>query len=194
MGERRHDKVDFEGEIVTHFANAFSVRDLHNALEGTAIFLTEWLWYQCLPRKYTARLKISFMIQSRQFMLKHIDMHYASALFRYQKVFDIKYREYCNLVCRDDEPKVKLGEPGILVEMVERAHIGNLVLVAMDKKFEVADHDFTKFSLTTSVSVQVGIPVSIEETFCGGQVYVGIKENCFEPSGLFVMQQIIIPF
>lgn len=51
------------------------------------------------------------------------------------------------------------------------------MLVAMGKKFQVADHDFTKFTLTPSVSMIIDIPSSIEDTF-----YVGIKENAFEPS------------
>ena len=63
--------------------------------------------------------------------------------------------------------------------MVER---GKSVLVAMGIKFEVTDHDFTKFSLTPSVNLIINIPESMDETFYGGQVYVGFKENCFESS------------
>ena len=47
---------------------------------------------------------------------------------------------------------------------------------------QVADHDFTKFSITPSVSLSIDIPTSIEGSFYRGQVYVGIKENSFEPS------------
>lgn len=192
VDERRHDTIDSEGDVITHLANAFSVRDLHEQVAaqcppGVQIPSKEWLRYQFWPRnchfmtsqKYTGRLKIKFMIQSRQFRSSHIDMHYASAVFRYQKEFALQYKDHTTFVCMDDKHKVKVGEPGYPVATVER---GKSVLVAMDKKFEVADHDFTKFSLTPSVCLLVDIPNSIEETFYGGQVYVSLKENCFEPS------------
>ena len=56
----------------------------------------------------------------------HIDMHYASALFRYQKEFVFKYREHTVFACIDDKHKVKVGELGYPVAMVER---GKSVLV-----------------------------------------------------------------
>jgi hypothetical protein len=192
VDDRRHDKVDSDGDIITHLANVFSIRDLHEQVTrqcppGTRIPSKEWLRYQFWPRnchfksseKYTGKLKIKFMVQSRQFRKTHVDSHYASALFRYLKEFAVKFRDDVCFVCMDDKHKVKVGEPGSPVAMVER---GKSVLVAMGKRFEVTDHDFTKYSLTPSVNVIVDIPESIEETFYGGQVYVGIKENCFEPS------------
>lgn len=48
--------------------------------------------------------------------------------------------------------KVKVGEPGYPVAAAER---GKSVLVAMGKRFEVSDHDFTKFSITPSVALSV---------------------------------------
>ena len=119
------------------------------------------------------------MIQSRQFRKTHVDMHYASAIFRYQKEFAIMYKPFCNFVCMDDKHKLKVGEPGYPVATVER---GKQVIVAMGKKFEVADHDFTKFSITPSVNLFSEIPDEIEQTFYGGQVFVGVKETAFQSS------------
>ena len=56
------------------------------------------------------------------------------------------------------------------------------VIVGLNQSFEVGDHDFTKFSLSPSVSLVVDIPDSIDGGFYDGQVYVGLKDNVFEPS------------
>ncbi len=87
------------------------------------------------------------MIQARQFRKNHIDAHYASAQFRYLKEFSILYREHSTLVSMDDKHTIKVGEPGYPVAGVER---GRQVLVTAAKKMVVADHDFTKFSMTPS--------------------------------------------
>lgn len=48
--------------------------------------------------------------------------------------------------------------------------------------FEVADHDFMKFSLIPSVSLVVDIPVDVSDSWYRGQVLMGLKEGTFEPS------------
>lgn len=55
----------------------------------------------------------------------------------------------------DDKHRVKVGEPHYPVAAAER---GKKVLVSRGTSFEVADHDFTKFSLVPSVSLVVDIP------------------------------------
>ena len=192
VDDRRHDAVTKDFDVVTHLANAFSVRDLYEQIvskcpENTPIPSKQWLRLQFWPRnchfksaaRYTGKLKVKFMIQSRQFRKSHEDMHYASALFRYEKEFCLRFKEHCNLLCVDDKHKVKVGEPGYPVAAAER---GKSVLVAMGKRFEVSDHDFTKFSITPSVALSVKIPDSIEETFYNGEVSVFLKESVFEPS------------
>ncbi|CAG2243120.1 unnamed protein product [Mytilus edulis] len=95
---------------------------------------------------------------------------------KYQKEFAIMYKPFCNFVCMDDKHKLKVGEPGYPVATVER---GKQVIVAMEKK---SDHDFTKFSITPSVNLFSEIPDEIEQTFYGGQVFVGVKETAFQSS------------
>lgn len=190
VDERRHDKMD-KGEVITHLADAFSVRDLYEQVkaklpDNTPVPSEQWLRWQFWPRhpnfqasrRYKGKLKVKFMIQSRQFRKTHIDMHYASSIFRYHKEFAIKYKDFCNFVCMDDKHKLKVGEPGYPVASVER---GKQVIVAMGKKFEV-DHDFTKFSVTPTVNLFTEIPSEIESTFYGGTVFVGLKETAFQPS------------
>ena len=37
------------------------------------------------------------------------------------------------------------------------------MIVALDKKFSVSDHDFTRFSLIPTVALQVDVPASIDD-------------------------------
>lgn len=63
------------------------------------------------------------------------------------------------------------------------------VLVGLNEKMVVGDHDFTKLTLTPSVNLLVKIPESMEETFYHGRVFVGLKrEVLFKVHLLFGMQ------
>ncbi|XP_071947398.1 uncharacterized protein [Antedon mediterranea] len=191
VDDRRHDQVS-ENEVITHLATAVSVRDLYDQViercdEGTKIPSLQWLRLQFWPRRptakaaarFTGKLKIKFMVQARQFRAHHVDSHYASALFRYQKKFSIRFKEHLVFVSMDDKHTIKVGEPGCPVAAVER---GKQVLVAMGKKFVVADHDFTRLSLTPSVNLFIDVPDHIDDSFHVGQVCISFKENCFQPS------------
>ena len=83
------------------------------------------------------------------------------------------------MLCQDDKHTVKVEEPGLPVAAVDR---GKQVLVSKDQVLEVSDHDFTKFSLTPSVTLKVDIPETVEGSFHLGQMFVGLKENAFQPS------------
>lgn len=120
------------------------------------------------------------MIKNRQFPKSHEDMHFASALFRYEKKkFCLRFKEHCNLLCVDDKHKIKVWKPGYPVAAAER---WKSVLVAMGKRFEVSDNDFTKFSITPRIALSMKTPDSIEETFYVGKVSVILKESVFELS------------
>jgi hypothetical protein len=58
--------------------------------ENAPISSQQWLRWQFWPRHSTFQSSVKFMIQSRQFRKTHMDMHYASAIFRYQKEFAIQ--------------------------------------------------------------------------------------------------------
>ena len=119
------------------------------------------------------------MIQSRQFRQWHVDCHYASALFRYEKEFSIKYRKHVDFIAMDDKHTCKVGEPDFPVAAAKR---GKEVIVARSQSLLVADHDFTKLSVSPSVTMQINIPEDIEGSFYVGQIHAGVKENCFQPS------------
>ncbi|XP_074641196.1 uncharacterized protein LOC141898942 [Tubulanus polymorphus] len=117
--------------------------------------------------------------EGRQLRHDHPDVHYCHAMFKYLREMAIMFRNLCVMVCLDDKHKIKLGEPKFLVAACER---GRQVLVAGNKLFEVADHDFTKMGIIPSVTLKINVPKSIEESFYTGTVYVNLKDSVFEPS------------
>ena len=56
------------------------------------------------------------------------------------------------------------------------------MLVQGSTSFQVADHDFTRFSMIPSVSLVVDIPDKTSESWYDGQVNVAYKDSAFEPS------------
>ena len=176
VDDRRHGEV-------THLACAISVRDLVEQVtsmcpSGTPIPSQQWVRLQFWPKnptanaslQHTGRLQVKFMVQARQLRMWHEDAHYASAMYRYLREMAIKYRDVCDLVFMDDKHKCKVGEPSVPVAAVER---GKAVIVGLNgKKFSVLDHDFTKCSITPSVTMFCHIPGDIDSTFYSGNVYV----------------------
>ena len=186
VDERRHDEV-------VHLAKAISARDLLEQVaamcpEGTPVPSEQWLRLQFWPKnkttktalQYTGNLDIKFMVQARQTRKWHEDAHYCACLFRYLKEYAVMFKQYTNLVFKDDKHHCKVGEPGLPVAAVERGK--QVVVSANGKRFSVADHDFTKCSIIPSVTVVCDIPNTIDESFYRGQVYVGVKDAIFEPS------------
>ncbi len=118
---------------------------------------------------------MKYMVQARQFRKHHEDAHYAAGIFRYQRELAVKFREFSTFFCLDDKHRLKVGEPNYPVAAAER---GRRVLV---RKNEVADHDFTRFSLIPSVILSNDIPCDVSESWYTGNVYIGLKEGAFEP-------------
>jgi len=185
VDERRHDTI-------VHLATAISVNDLLHQIEckcppETPIPSAQWLRLQFWPKnptrlsslQFTGRLPLKFMVQTRQLRASHQDVHYASALFRYEKEFAVKFRDITNLVFLDDKHRCKVGEPGFPVAAVER---GKRVVVGRDTTFAVADHDYTKLGIIPSVTMVCNIPESINGDFYTGKVHIGLKDPIFQPS------------
>ena len=72
-----------------------------------------------------------------------------------------------------------MGEPSYPVAAVDR---GKRVIISLDHRFVVADHDHTKYSIVPSVAMVCNITQSIDQSFYRGRVFVGIKDCVFEPS------------
>ena len=184
--DRRHDQH-------THLAKAISVRDLLEQVtqrcpEGCPIPSKQWLRLQFWPKnqtnkaalQYTGRLDVKFMIQVRQLRKSHEDSHYCAAMFKYLREFVVRFHQHAALLCLDDKHRCKVGEPGLPVAAVERGK--SVVVTTSGKRFSVADHDFTKFSIIPSVVLLCDVPDDAEKSFYRGQVYVGIKDSALEPS------------
>ncbi|GBC02254.1 hypothetical protein RclHR1_04520007 [Rhizophagus clarus] len=157
VDERRHDTV-------VHLATAISVNDLLNQIKLLAI---HW--------STTSK----FMVQIRQLRAFHPDVHYASALFQYEKEFAVKFRKITNLIFLDDKHRCKVGESGFSVAAIERE---KKVVVSKDTTFAVADHDFTKMGIIPSVTMICNIHESINGDFYAGKVHIGLKDPIFQPS------------
>lgn len=176
---------------VCHFAFAFSVRDLRDQVLGRRPDLEapslEWIRAQFWPRnpfrrtaaQYTGRLQIKYMVQSRQLHADHVDGHYAAAIFKYVKQFAIMFRGHVTMAFLDDKHNIKVGEPGFPVAAVDR---GKEVLVGLNAKFTVGDHDFTKAKITPSVALICDVPESLGESFYRGRVVATFKDAIFQPS------------
>jgi hypothetical protein len=156
----------------------------------TPIPSEQWLRLQFPPKnptaftslQFTGALKVKFQVQSRQLRKTRINIHYASAAFRYLKEMAVKFRDYSVLACMDGKHHCKVCEPGHPVAALDR---GKRVIAAKDRVFAVSDHDFTKFSIIPSVTMLVDIPDSVDEgSFYRGQVYVGVKNLVLEPTSL----------
>ena len=155
--------------------------------EGTPIPSESWIRLQFWPTTqharskihYTGKLEVRFMVQARQFRKTRPDVHYATALFRYQRELAVRFKDHSMFVSLDDKHRIKVGKPGFPVAAAER---GRRVLVGHDSSFEVGDHDFTRFSIVPSVCFIINIPESVESSWYTGKVLVGLKEATFEPS------------
>lgn len=174
--ERRHSQV-------THLARVISVRDILEQVAtrspvGTPIPCRSWLSLQFWPKNahaqsrvhYSGRFNVKYMVQARQFRKAHEDLHYAAAIFRYQREFAVMFRENSAFFCMDDKHRMKVGEPNYPVAAAER---GRRVLVRRNETFEVGDHDFTKFSLVPSVSLSVDVPEDVTGLWYDGDVFIG---------------------
>ena len=78
----------------------------------------------------------------------------------------------------------KLRSETLIAKIVAAAERGCRVLVARKESLMVADHDFTTFSIVSSVLLVVDIPDEISGSWYTGQVFVGLKDAVFEQSSL----------
>ncbi|CAH1269408.1 Hypp4174 [Branchiostoma lanceolatum] len=185
VDDRRHGQV-------CHMALAMSVPDFITQVckrlpEEVEVPTATWVSLQFWPKnpfvdqaiRYTGRLNVKYMVQSRQLNHDHIDAHYAAAILKYLKSFSVMFKEHTALVFLDDKHGIKVGEPGYPVAAVDR---GKSVLVSRDSVFAVADHDFTKLKITPSVTLVCDVPESASDSFYRGKVYIALKDATFQPS------------
>ena len=192
VDERRHGTV-------LYMPLALSVRDLreiiverlkiiHNNTLPSTIYIpsAEWVRLQFCPMNatttrsihYTGRFNVKFKVQSRLLRKNSDDAHYCAALFRYLREFCIQYRQWTCLISADDKHKVPIGEDVAVSTGVRNRRS----IVTQNNTLAAADHDFTKLSLTPSITFFITIPDDISGSFYEGQVFVSYKDTIFEPS------------
>ncbi|GBC14058.2 hypothetical protein GLOIN_2v1767477 [Rhizophagus irregularis DAOM 181602=DAOM 197198] len=94
--------------------------------------------------------------------------------------FCIHYKQWTCLISADDKHKVPIGEDVAVSTGVRNRHS----MVAQNSTLAAADHDFTKLSITPSVTFFISIPNEISGSFYDGQVFVSYKNATFEPSNV----------
>uniref|UniRef100_U9UYI2 Uncharacterized protein n=1 Tax=Rhizophagus irregularis (strain DAOM 181602 / DAOM 197198 / MUCL 43194) TaxID=747089 RepID=U9UYI2_RHIID len=159
VDERRH-------ETILYMPLALSVRDLREIITGrlkinyndplpSTIYIPsdEWIRLQFCPTNATTTRS----------------MHHTSQ-------FNVKFKT-C-LISADDKHKVPIGEDVAVSTGVRNRHS----IVAQNSTLASADHDFTKLSITPSVTFFISIPSEISGSFYDGQVFVSYKDTTFEPS------------
>ncbi|CAB4373277.1 unnamed protein product [Rhizophagus irregularis] len=107
--------------------------------------------------QYTGRFEISYKVQSRLLRKSHPDSHYCAALFRYTRLFAIKFCKFACFISADDKHKVPVGET---VETLIGVH-NKATLASLGTELTSCDHDFTKLSVTPSISLFCEIPKDI---------------------------------
>jgi hypothetical protein len=127
---------------------------------------------------YTGRFNIKYQVQARQLCKDHPDAHYCACLFRYLREFAILYRNHVCFIAADDKHKVPIGE-GITTST---GVCNKKNIVSTDTILAASNHDFTKLSLTSSVTFFINISKSIEHSFYNGKVFVSYKDTLFQPS------------
>ncbi|PKY34602.1 hypothetical protein RhiirB3_499282, partial [Rhizophagus irregularis] len=134
--------------------------------------------YTTKALQYTGRFNVKYKVQSRLLQKSSEDEHYCRTLFKYECEFNIKYRDYACFILADDKHKVPIGE-GVPVSTGVR---NKKTLALAEGEITAADHDFTKLSLTPSVTLFINIPCDISESFYDGKVCVSFKDAVFQPS------------
>ncbi|GBC29905.2 hypothetical protein GLOIN_2v1772386 [Rhizophagus irregularis DAOM 181602=DAOM 197198] len=136
---------------------------------------------KCLKAKHDEEKFLTISdpsMQSRLLQKSHPDAHYCAALFRYTRLFVIKFRNFTCFISADDKHKVPIGE---IVETLTGVR-NKVTLAFADMELTSCDHDFTKLSITPSISLLCNIPKDISKSFYQGQVYVSYKDSVFQLS------------
>ena len=66
--------------------------------------------YTTKAMQYTGRFNVKYKVQSRLLRKSSEDEHYCRTLFKYEREFNIKYRDYACFISADDKHKVLIGE------------------------------------------------------------------------------------
>ena len=188
VNDWRHATASMEtGDLVVNMALVISAPDLHKKCfqEAEKAGLTaeempslSWFKLQFCPKNatihsalnYTGQFSVKYMIQERTTRKTHDGVHYARAIYKYDRVYAVSIRDLASFVCTDDKHKISVEE---LFFPVAALPCGRRVLIRKNEVFQIADHDFSNLSLIPTVILINHIMESVEEscteenqTFC----------------------------
>ncbi len=126
--------------------------------------------------QFTGHLLLKFIIQICQLQAYYLDVHYALALFCYEKEFAIKFCEITNFIFLDNKHYCKVEESGFPIAAIEKE---KKVVVSRDTIFAVANYDYTKTEIIPNVAMICNISKSINSDFYVGKVHIGLKDPIF---------------
>ena len=110
---------------------------------------------------HTGRFRIRHMVQIRLFRKSNPDAHYVNAAYKFMREQAIKNRQNIAFFSADEKCKVPIGEPGYPIAAVTG---GEKIIVSLNEKFLVIDHDFSKLSIIPDAYLLHKIPEKDELT------------------------------
>ena len=126
VNDRRHKEV-------IHLAQAVSVRDLRSQVqakcpEGTKIPSIPWIRLRFWPKTRSTLARMNALYWKARWyaswcrpeISKVSCIHYAAAIFRYEREMSLLFRGKCVFVCLDDKHRIKIGKPGYPVAAMEQ--------------------------------------------------------------------------
>ena len=192
-----HAQVTKDGNVVSNFALAISVRDLYeqccNAakenLSNDNIPSLSWFRFQFWPLNpythtalnYTGRLRIKCMVQQRTVCKFSEDNHYCSDLYKYARELAIRCRKFTSFLSTDDKSKIKCGETGCLISAVT---CREKVLVGKDQIIQSAGHDFFFKYASANCCNDLRVALFSWSILVSCKPYVYIKITAIEPSSV----------
>ena len=107
------------GDLVVNMALVISAPDLHKKLTAKEMPSLSWFKLQFYPKdatihsalNYTGQFSVKNMIQERTTRKAHDGVHYARAIYKYDRVYAVSIRDLASFVCTDDKHKISVEEP-----------------------------------------------------------------------------------
>ena len=199
LQERIADEVaeDERRRGVAHMSHFISHRDLYEETikicpPDTPIPSLKWVELQFQPKtsqtasalRYTGKLSVRHVIQTRQLRSQHEDDHYCLSLFKMQRAMAVDFKQHSSFVCMDDKAKVPIGEPSQCMSTGVRNRPG--VVAGDGSAVHALDHDqASRGSLTPSVVLQCAIPETVAGSFYQGTLNVTVKDTVLQQSTPF---------
>ena len=110
---------------------------------------------------FLLEFRIRRVVQARLFRKSNPDAHYANAVYKFMRERVVKNRQNIAFFSTHTKCKEPIGEAAYRIAAVTR---GKKVIVGLNEKFLVTDHDFSKLSIIPKAYILHEIPEKHELT------------------------------